>query len=338
MRETAEVPGAGAPLRARSWRPWSSAWLWGVVLLGIALPWYLSEAGLDLLPYLLTLVGGWALGLSLVNLTLRLGPRLGLAVHVSAAVAFGVVLTWATSGGGAATEALPDRARAALFLLQMAAIPAAGWVWLALIGRASEAVRRPARPKRVPEWTREGDGSVVRFPAVRMPLRHLRIAVVVIVAVLGGVLLTLLIAFDAYVVGPKMTIILAGAVLGLPAYFALTAFYRRGTIDAFVRFDGGRMLVASGDERYDLSLADVTLLRWRTDSEEAHVEVRTAEVQISLIAGLARTGKDAAAALPPLPRHVLRKLELAGLTAEQGRAKGMTTWRRDAGRPGAAGA
>ncbi|WP_309128327.1 hypothetical protein [Microbacterium sp.] len=134
----------------RRLRPWRSAWLWGIRLLAVAAPWYLSGAGLDLLPYLLTLAGGWAIGFALVSI--------------------------------------------------------------------------------------------------------------------GGAVVALMIA----------------------------------------------------------SLNEVRMLRWRTDGGEARVEVETVALRLCLIAGIARTEKGAAAALPPLPRHVRRSLERAGLALEPGRRKGVS--------------
>lgn len=317
-----------AEVRPRPWRPWRSPWAWGALLLLIALPWYLSGVGLDLLPYLLTLVGGWTFGFSFVNLTLRMPQQRGLVLHVVVAVLAAAVVATVIFGDIIPPAGLPDRFRALLVLLQMAAIPAIGWTWLALIGRVTSAVQRPRVEKTVPGFGRENDGSIVRFPAVRMPIRDLRIAVVVLVVVLGGGAVALLIAFDAFVLGPKMTVILLGTVIGLPAYYGLMAYYHRRTIEASVWFAPGRMRIVADAERFEVDFADIRMLRWRTDSEEARVEVRTDAVELSLIAGLARVPKGAAAALPGLPRHVRRSLELAGLSPGTGRAKGMTTWTR----------
>ncbi|MEQ6899362.1 hypothetical protein [Microbacterium sp. KR10-403] len=317
-----------AEVRPRPWRPWRSPWAWGALLLLIALPWYLGGAGLDLLPYLLTLVGGWTFGFSFVNLTLRMPPRRGLVLHLVVAVLAAVVVATTIFGQVIPDARIPERLRALLVLLQLAVIPAIGWIWLALLGRITIAVRRPRAEKTVPGFARERDGSIVRFPAVRMPIRDLRIAVVVLVVLLGGTALALLVAFDAFVLGPKMTVILLGTVIGLPAYYGLMAYYHRRTIEASVWLASGRMRIVAGAERFEVDFADIRMLRWRTDSEEARVEVRTASLDLSLIAGLARVPKGAIAALPGLPPDVRRSLESAGLSAETGRAKGMTTWTR----------
>ena len=316
------------------WRPWRHAWVWGVVLLLSALPWYLSGAGVDLLPYLLTLVGGWTFGFSFVNLTLGMRARRGLVLHVAAAVLFGL-LVWATIFGHIPIdERLPEAARAVLFLLQMASIPAIGWVWLALIGRATSAVGRPRSDRVAPEWTREEGGSVVRFSAVPMRLRELHTAIVVIVLAGGGAVLTMLIALDSFVFGPRMLLLILGLLVGLPAYLALSAHYRRRTVDASVRFDSDSIRVTYGTESVETPLQSIRMLRWRTAGEEARIELRTDTADLSLVAGLARVPKGVAAELPPLPRFVRRSLALAGLEQKDGRAKGLTTWTPAAGNAG----
>jgi len=311
------------PTRPVRWRLWRRAWVWGVLLLLIATPWYLSGAGTDVLPYLLTLVGGWTFGLSFVNFTLGMPARSGLVLHLTVAVVFGF-LSWATIFEHIIIdERLPEAARAALFLLQMASIPAIGWVWLALIGRATSAFRTPRVERSAPEWTREQGGSIVRFPAVAMRLWELNTAIVVIVLAGGGAVLTVLIALDSFVFGP---------LVGLPAYLAFRAHYRRRTVDASVRFDSDSIRVTYGTNSVDAPLQSIRMLRWRTDSEEARIELRTDTADLSLVAGLARVPKGVAGGLPPLPRFVRRSLELAGLERKQGRAQGLTTWSPVAGK------
>lgn len=304
--------------------------LLALALLALALPWYLAGHGLDLPPLLLALVGGWALGFWFVNATLRMRrERLGAVCHVAVAVTGGVLLWAVTAGRPPFVESLPGSGRAVALLVQMASIPALGWIWLGLLGRLSASVSRPRTEMLVPNWSREDGGSIVRFPAVPMRLRELYVMIVAVVLLGGGAVIALMIVLDIFVFGPRMLLVLLGLIVGFPAYLILSESYRRRTVAASVWFDSDRIRVAYGAEVIETPLASIRMLRWRTDSEEARIELHTDVAEISLVAGLARVPKGTAAALPSLPRFVRRSLQLAGLVVRHER-KGTTTWVREA--------
>ncbi|MHA7268740.1 hypothetical protein [Arthrobacter sp. HLT1-20] len=56
--------------------------------------------GMDLLPFLLTLLGGWLCGFAFVNFTLGVKRAwLGVLLHVVGAAVSGVLLHWMVFGG-----------------------------------------------------------------------------------------------------------------------------------------------------------------------------------------------------------------------------------------------
>jgi hypothetical protein len=329
--------------------------VWAAACFAVALPWYLVGNGLDLVPFLFTLVGGWSCGHGFVNATMRMSPPLrGAIVHLAGAVLAAAAIGAVVFGDKGAAAALPDALSGVYLLVQMAAIPAVAWTWLALLSRAIGALPGP-RPRAAlapPAWQRDGDGSILRFRAIplRMPALAGRIAALVVVV--GAVVtLGLIVTGDfAERAGPRIVVILVGALVALPAYLLFLAVVRRRTAACTVRFGDDRVRLEIGTERHDLRWLDVDLLRWRRDGDYARLELRgrddgngTGEgttagtgngtavgvaTKISLITGLTRPRNAVAPQLPGLPPRVVRALESAGLHREPSRRPTVETFRR----------
>ena len=307
----------------------------GLVLLVAADALLLVTEDLGILPLLLMLVGGWCLGFAFVNLTFRM-RRNGLFLHIAGAVVVAAVAVTMTVSGGNILSVLPDTVGTAVFVVQMAAIPAAGWILLGLIGRVTDAVTRrdrtnaPARS--APDWLRDerGDGSFVTFRAIEMRMRHLTLAILGVVLVVGGIAGVLLIGFSDVVerLGARVAIIFIGLVLGLPAYVALTALLRRGTKECRVAFGDDEVRIGVGETASVIRFSDLEHLRWRSRGDYARMEARGGGVDLSLMCGMAKPAPWRTAELPPLPRRVFTRLERAGLVVERSRRGDVVTIRR----------
>lgn len=320
----------------------------GVVLLVAAIVWTLAGADLDFFPFLLMLLGGFGLAFSFVNATMEMRPAwVGVVLHVAVAAALTTTMIIVIEFDGAALLAdLPEPARAIALVLQIAAGPATGWIWLGLLSRVTDLFRRRDTAKRPaptpPGWQREdtADGSRVEFPAVQLRMRALTIAIVLIVVVVGLAGAAMLIAVDeaGVVVGPRVAVIVVGAVLALPVYLVLRAAIRRRTLSCTVAFGDDELRIRAGSSTHRILFRDLEVLVWRTRSDYARVEVRGAGVQgvgvqragvdLSLIAGLAKPPSGSTAELPALPRRVFRRLELAGLTVQRTRRDEVVIFRR----------
>lgn len=324
------------PLSTPLWRRLLfSPSLWGVGSLAAAVIVVLGTSDLELPQMFLMLVGGWLLGIAFVNLTHRM-PRHGLALHILGAVAIAAVLVVLAEAGGQLLARSPDVVRAAVIVVQLAAVTGGAWTWIGLLARVTDALTRRERrraPARVaPEWEREesGDGSAVRFPAVELRMREVVAAIVGIVLVVASVGLVLMIAFDDVVMhlGARLSIVLLGLVLGLPVYAAFTLWLRRRTESCTVAFGNDEIRVVVGERNAVIPFSALEHLRWRMRSDYARVEVRGAGTDLSLFAGLARVPADRTAELPAVPRRVFRRLELAGFTIERSRRDEVVTVRR----------
>lgn len=310
--------------------------LWGTLLLGGAIAATLAGDDLSFFPFLLMLVGGWCFGFAFVNATLHMPSRSGAVLHVVVAVVLGGTIALVVESGGDLLDPFPEPVRAVSVVLQLAAIPAAGWIWLGLIGRLSDVFARRDAKKRptptMPEWEREesGDGSSVRFPAIPLRMRVLTGTIVGIMVVVGLFATLLLIALDDIVMrlGPRLLIIVVGALIALPVYLAVTAVLRRRTIVCVVAFENDEIRVKTGDSNHTIPFRDLELLLWRSRSDYARIEVRGAGVDLSLITGLAKPPAGRSAELPPLPRRVFRRLELSGMTEKRSRRDDVITFRR----------
>ncbi len=309
--------------------------LWGLALLTVAVFLTLAGADLGLPQFLLMLIGGWCLGFAFANLTFRM-PRNGAVLHVGAAVVLGAVMVFFTEVGGRLLAAAPEPVKAVFVVAQLAAVPATGWIWLALLSRVTDAMtrreRRNAPVRTTPDWERdEGrDGSVVRFRAIEVRMRDVTVGIVAITLVSASVGVVLMILFDDIVmrIGPKMSIVLLGLVVGLPAYAALTAVLRRRTEDCTVAFGNDELRIGVGSSTHVIRFSDLEHLRWRMRSDYARIEARGGGVDLSLFTGLAKAPKGRLAELPPLPRRVFRRLELAGFSMEKSRRSEVVTFRK----------
>ncbi|WP_368498003.1 hypothetical protein [Herbiconiux sp. A18JL235] len=335
-RTAGSIDPAPAPRASAFRRLIASPWLWAGVLLAAALPWYLVGEGLELVPFLSGLVGGWLCGLGFVNVTFRMSPRRGATVHAVGAVVAGAVLWFSTQIWPDVAPAMPEGLRSVAFLVQMASIPAAGWIWLGLISRVTALARRPAREAPVPPgWEEDYDGSMVRFSAVPMRLRTLTLQIVALVIVGGVVCTVLLIAFDdvAMSLGPRILVIVLGAAVALPLYGLLRLRNARHTVACSVAFGAKRMRVTAAGSTLELEYAHLAELTWVTGTDYARVEVvgvRTADVvRKSLVVGVARQSPGVAPGLPTLSRRIVRTLEAAGLTPVSQRRKGTSVYRRN---------
>lgn len=310
---------------------------WGVLLLIAAMVWTIAGDDLSFFPFLLMLLGGWSVAFSFVNATMEMRPvRAGVAVHLGVAVCVTAVMVVVIRYDGVLLAGLPEPIRAIVVVLQIAAGPAAGWIWLGLLSRLTDLIgRRDAKkrpPPAAPEWEREegGDGSGVEFSALDLRMRTLTLVIVGVVLVVGVAATALLIAFDDTVMrlGARLVIILMGAVVGLPVYLMLRGALRRRTLSCSVAFGNDELRIRAGTTMHRISFRQLQHLVWRTRSDYARIEVRGAGVDLSLIAGLAAPPPGRTGELPALPRRVFRRLELAGLSVERSRRDEVVTFRR----------
>lgn len=310
--------------------------LWGAVLLAVAVAATLAGDDLSFLPFLLMLVGGWCFGFAFVGSTLRMPSRIGVPLHIGVAVVLAALIAVVVEFAGPWLATLPKSVSAFALVLQMAALPAAGWIWLGLISRITSAIaRRDAakRPAPVPRtWERatNGDGSEVRIQAVRMGMRALALAIVGMVVPAGLVAFVLMIAFDDLALrwGPRIVIIALGLLIGLPVYFAFAAFARRRAVPCTVAFGNDELRLAVGADHHVVSYRDLERLLWRARSDYARIEVRAPDIDLSLLVGIVRPPRGIEGGLPTVPKRVFRRLELAGLTVERSRNDDVVTFIR----------
>ncbi|WP_440710854.1 hypothetical protein [Herbiconiux sp. YIM B11900] len=343
MSRTARPARSGAPTGAvsddRPSRPLARRilgrpWLWAVLLLGASVPLVMADPDVGFLAFLLALIGGWLCGAGFVGATLRMrSARLGALVHVLGAVLAGVLLWAMVSIGPAFAGILTGPARAAFVVAQFAAAPAAGWIWITLVGRAASRMSSRAQradPPAGPVWEHEGRASILRFRAVPLRMRTLGLAIAAVVVVVGGIAATLLILTGdlAERLGPRLLIIVVGAGLALPASLLLRALLHRRTVECELWIGPDRLRLRAGGATFESSFGEIDLLRWRSDSDYARLEIRAAGRDLSLLAGPARVPKSTAPTLPPLPTTIARRLEARGLTSSRSR-RGVTTFARE---------
>lgn len=317
---------------------------WALVCGVLALPGYLGgDPGI--VAFLLTLVGGWLCGFAFVNTTLRMPARSGLILHVAVAVGAGLLLWLMVQVVPGLLAPKPNPARAFLAVLQLSVVPAVGWVWLALIGRITAMIgaRDASKAPPAPQWEAGERGSVVRFRAVPITVRllgfwgaliSLGIVALVVVALIvtGGTVLN---------IGPRWLLLLFIAVPGLVAYLLLSAILRRRAVRCAVRFDADRLRIEVEDVEHVIRYRDLDRLVWRGEGDSARIEARGSGVDVSLVAGIART-PGTALALPELSQRVVRLLGEAGLASRvsgrasrvsRGAARGTVTFERPASVP-----
>lgn len=305
-----------------------------LVLLALALPWHLAGSGLDFLPFLLGLVGGALGGMAFLNWTLGMRRRVtGTLVHLAGTLLLSAGLYVLVSTHGALLDGLPEPVRMVIFLLQMSAIPAVGWLWLGLIGRLSSAVTRPSatRPAPVaPEWVDDPAGTYVEVPAVPLTMRALTMIIVGIVVLVGAVLVAVLIGFDllAHITSPRFLILFAGLLFALPAYAALRRWCAVRTVPCRIAFHGNTVTVTVDGAATVFPLADIDELRWATATDYARVEIRTHRARLDLLVGMAKTPKGTLAQLPRLRGRFERALTGAGLERQRTKRAHLSVFRR----------
>ena len=216
--------------------------IWGIAFLIAAIIWTLAGDDLSFFPFLLMLLGGWGIAFSFVTATMEMRPaRTGALVHIAVAVALTALMIAVIQSDGDLLAALSEPVRAVVVVLQIAAGPAVGWIWLGLLSRVADLfARRDATtrtPPTPPEWKRDesGDGSRVEFPAVDLRMRALTLGIIAVVLVVGLAGTALLIAFDDVVMrmGARILIIVMGVAVGLPVYLIGRALFVAAT-HAFV--------------------------------------------------------------------------------------------------------
>lgn len=292
--------------------------VWALVCGALALPGYLAgDPGF--LPFLFTLIGGWLCGLSFVNATLRMPARRGLIMHIAGAVGAGLLLWLLAEAVPSLLAPKPNPARAFLAVLQMAAVPAAGWVWLALISRTTAMIgaRDVAKARPAPQWEPTARGSLVRFRAVLLSTRALVWWCSLAAAIAIAVLAVVLIATGGRVpyVGPKLFLLLYVAIPGLPAYLFTSWLLRRRAVDCAARFDADRLRIEVDGSEDGIRYRELDRLVWRTEGDFARIEARGSGVDLTLIAGIARRPGGTSTVLPGLSRRAVRLMEEAGLTS-----------------------
>ncbi|WP_146070279.1 hypothetical protein [Arthrobacter sp. GMC3] len=287
---------------------------------------------MDLAPFLLTLVGGWLCGFAFVNFTLGMKHTgLGVVLHVAGAAGMGLLLHWMTFWGKGFLKELPEQASGLVFLFQMGSVPAAGWIWLGLLGRITFSASKPsekAKAARIaPAWEDTSPGTQLQFSAVPMQTRNLTFVMVGVCLVGSGLAFWLLMSFDAFflkLASPKLFVIVFGLLIGLPGYFIFKAIVGRKTIPCSIAFGNDRIRIAVGSENVTINYRDLDRLIWRCESDYARVEVHVHGRRISLLAGLARTPKTVLAQLPPLSKVTIRRLAGAGLEKQPTRRKDLS--------------
>ncbi|MFF2273659.1 hypothetical protein ACFVTX_15385 [Agromyces sp. NPDC058136] len=318
--------------------------VWAALCFALTVPWFVTGQGMEFVPYVLMLVGGWLCGFSFVNLTFRMTPeRNGVIVHVIGAVVAGALVWLMVDVGQPLLETAPEPIKIAFIIAQFATIPAAGWIWLGLIHRITWAVGRPSkkRPARVtPEWVRAetGRGSEVRFTAVPMTMRALTTAIVLIVAVVGAIAVVALIALDDYIMqlGPRFAIFVVGVVLALPAYVIYMAIVQRRTLDCTIGFGDDRLWLRTSSGAATATEPSATVVKfdqldelvWRCRSDYARIELRGANLDLSLITGISKSRPGFTSELPELPRRVRGRLVDLGFELDRSKRDEVLTFRR----------
>ncbi len=304
-----------------------------------ALP--LLGTDLDFAGFLLCLIGGWLVAHAVVcGLMAMRSPGLSFGLHVGVAAAAAAALSLLTRG------VIPDIVDAsATGAISFAAVPAAGWIWLTLIGRVSGLVRadsaRRAARLASPDWTRTNDVWELRLPVVALRLSTYRGVIGILFAIAAGVLSVFVVGFSdvAMRMSPLMIVVVLGWLVGLPISGAILLIARARTVDALVRVTRGRLVVERMTDGktdamriVDLALAEVHALRWAARDAPTRIEVRPmVGAGLVLLFGLARRPAGLAATLPALPTGLRRRLEEAGLSARASRGRDARGFRgRDA--------
>lgn len=298
--------------------------LWAVILLAAAVP--LMGTPFDFGGFLLALLSGWMLAHALVRRLLALDPPwLSVLLHVVASLVVVAPLLALTDPGPWRQAFPPELVAAVGFALP----PAAGWIWLTLIGRVSGAVRADAdrRAARLiePEWARDAAGWSLRLPVV--PLRRSTYLVVAagLIVLAGALIVTFVVVFAdlAQRMGPMAILLVLGWTVFLPVFLVLQAIARARTVDVSIVVDPRRVRVLPADggpAMVDAPLRDIRSLTWRLRSSPTGLTVRMADgTGVVLLVGMARRAKGRAPTFPAPPASLLGELASTGLSEKTSR-------------------
>ncbi|RLP82729.1 hypothetical protein D9V34_05590 [Mycetocola lacteus] len=276
---------------------------------------------MDVVPFILTLIGGWLLGVAFVNWTLRMQPvRRGVIVHVGVAAVATAVMIVGVEGGGALIRALPEVLRGPVVMGQLALIPAICWTLLGVLSRVTSLARRPSRnPRTVPEWVEDRTGVTVTFHAVPMRLRTLY-GWGIALAALVAVVISIPIVNDAvprWATQSPMVFFAGAVIVAIPPYLVFRAVCARLTRSVLLRFTSRGLTLTEDGVSVQIPLSRVTRLVWSASGESARVEIQAPGANRSLLVSVARHGRGTLAQLPPLRARTASWLAEAGI-AEAG--------------------
>lgn len=320
--------------------------IWAAVLLAAAILLMAPFHGLEFLSFLCALAAGLFAGQAVLGAISRISSRsMSLIVHI-AVVAAAWVLAFPLLGGFG-VSGLDGLMGAAYFAVYTALLVATAWLSLALLGRLIALIPGGSRgggsadrggspgvdrgvDRRAPEWHAAPDGgAAIEFDAVPLGLRAL-VSLIVIAAVLGGAgvfaLMVSLPIFDA--LPPRLGVVLAAVLVGVPIALAFRSFLRARTRPYRVQFLSRRAVVHVGDRSSDWAYAELDALVWRTDTEYARVELVSPHARLSLLVGQVKPARGRQPRLQELSRRMRAALEQAGLVEEPGRARDLTRYRR----------
>ena len=172
-----------------------------------------------IVPFLLTLLGGWLAGNAILDGLNRVVPfRIRIMLHIGAIAAIALTI-WAMflwTKPLAKAGILPDSGWGVFFALQMAGLVAVAWLVLALLHTVTALVKVGSKPvdRRLPEWeAAESDGAIVRFSAAPMrfgALTGVIVGTIVVASLLGA---GLMLAFPAIMNAGPMVVIVALALM-----------------------------------------------------------------------------------------------------------------------------
>lgn len=277
----------------------------------------------DFLPFLMSIVAGAVLGVTVTSLLRLLPSRVGPVVHLAVTLGGWAGVWWMTQADMYA--ALPASAHGTAYAVMLALPPALAWLSLTLIGWISALARRPAVQLINPEWVHEPRRATISFPAVETTLRTLTIWIVAVVLIGGLGIAALLIATGdaALMFGPRFMLVLLAVVFGIPAYVGLVAVLRRRQADYQIQFGMDRVEVHSKRGDRTVRYEQIRDLWWGGGGEYSRLRVRTTSGErLEIVAGLAKLPRGRGAVLPPLPRVVQMRLENAGLVNRSKRRGG----------------
>lgn len=326
---------------------------WALAAFAAALPWTLTGNGADLVPMLCLLVSGFFAGLVVMRLLARIpSDRAALWTHVGVAAGFALYGALVVPRYSAAMDWLehwlPRPVVTLLMAVGMAAVTAAGVVWITLLGRLLAAIpsgRASSLP--APEWEGLSSGARADFSAVPMTRRaFLWIAS-------GCTLLALAAAVVVFVLvepvvsrwSPRLLLLAFGSCLLLPVYLAGRGYLRARTRACSVVCARGRIELSvgaarsmahgasrgmargvdSGPDHFAAQRAapegprlvvpfrDLDALTWCAVGDAARIELRWGGQQRSLLVGIAKHLPGKRAALPELSKRVRAELRAAGL-------------------------